>query len=198
MVATIARKGEVPDFVCGIKGSANQIAANPDMPSPRQNDISEGHVGSSLKTLESTSFNEIIAKLTETERRLIIAEAWSGDDRKPYIGETGCIAVAVLKAKVHHPADNQRRQTLVAKQSGCYSLSEDVENIQDIGIGHQGQIKQVFNLATSELGPNSIIFSLHLTSARIRRPICANAAEEFKAYLDGTIAPIQGRVERRT
>src|ERR1700740_2424066 len=99
MVATIARKGKVPDFVCGIKGSANQIAASPDMPSPWQNDISEGHVGSSLKTLQPTSFNEIIAKLTERECRLIVAEAWSGDDRKPYVGEAGCIAVAVLKAK---------------------------------------------------------------------------------------------------
>jgi hypothetical protein len=62
VVAAITRKGYVTDFVCGIEGAADQIAAGPDMSRPGQDDISEGHKGSSLKTLQSAFFDEIIAE----------------------------------------------------------------------------------------------------------------------------------------
>src|SRR4029450_1093683 len=49
VVAAKTGVGNVTDFACGIEGAAHQIAAGPDMSSPWQDDISEGHIASSLK-----------------------------------------------------------------------------------------------------------------------------------------------------
>src|SRR6266851_5295156 len=116
MVAAIRRESKVTDFVRGIKGATHQIAASPDMSRPWHDDISERHIGSSLKTLQSALFDQFIAKPAESKSVLVVAETRSGDDGKPYIGETRSIAVAMLEAEIHHAANNERRQVLVAKQ----------------------------------------------------------------------------------
>src|SRR3981189_2823168 len=45
VVAAIRRKSEVTDVVRGIEGATHQVAADPDVPRPRHDDISERHVG---------------------------------------------------------------------------------------------------------------------------------------------------------
>ena len=57
VVAAVSRVGKVTDLVCGIEGAAHQIAAGPDMSRPWQDDISKGHIGSGLKTLQSAFFD---------------------------------------------------------------------------------------------------------------------------------------------
>ena len=70
MVAAITRKGKVTDFVGSIEGPDHKIAPGPDMFCPWQNDISEGHIRPSLKTLQSAFFDQIIAELDRIEIRL--------------------------------------------------------------------------------------------------------------------------------
>src|SRR5262245_57198648 len=147
------------------------------MSRPWQDDISEGHIGSSLKTLQSAFFDEVIAEPTEAKPVLVVAEARPGYDGKPYIGEARPVAVAMLKAEVHHAANNERRQVLVAKQCRRHNLGQDVKSVEDIRVDHQGQVNEFLNLPASNLGPDSIVFALHLIAGRMRRPVSAAAAE---------------------
>src|SRR5690348_4959059 len=90
---TISSKRKVTDFVRGIEGAAHQIAAGPDMFRPWHDDISERHISTGLEALQSAFFDQFIAELTELKSGLIVAEARSGDDAKPYIGEARPVAV---------------------------------------------------------------------------------------------------------
>src|SRR5262249_29742185 len=86
VIAAVCRKGKVTDPVGSIEGATYQIAASLDMSRPWQDDISERHIGSSLKTLQSAFFDQVISKPAESSSSLVVAEARSGDDRKPYVG----------------------------------------------------------------------------------------------------------------
>src|SRR5439155_20832650 len=92
----ISRKREVTDFVRGIEGATNQIAASPDMFRPWHGAIAETHIGTGLGALQSAFFDQFIAEPTELKSGLVVAEARSGDDAKPYIGEARPVAVAML------------------------------------------------------------------------------------------------------
>src|SRR5262249_54570469 len=59
VVAANTRVGHVTYFVCDIESAMHQIAAGPDMPHPRQDDVAETIIGSSLKTLQSAFFDQI-------------------------------------------------------------------------------------------------------------------------------------------
>src|SRR5262245_29120448 len=106
MVAANTRVGNVTNFVCGIESATHQIAAGPEMFRPWQDDVAESIIGSSLETLQSTFFDEIISELTETESNLIVAEARSGYDGKPYVGETRTVAVAIFEAYINYSTNN--------------------------------------------------------------------------------------------
>src|SRR5262245_51558212 len=107
VVTAISCKGKITDFVRGIEGATYQIATGPTMSRPWDDDISERHIGSGLKTLQPAFFDQIVTELTETESGLIVAEARSGDDGKPHIGEARPVAVAMLEAEVHHAANDE-------------------------------------------------------------------------------------------
>src|SRR5215467_7306354 len=87
MVTAIGRKGKVADFVRGIEGPTHQVAAGLNMPRPGYDHISEAQVRSSLETLQPAFFDQVIAKLAETEACLVIVEPRSRYHGKPYIGE---------------------------------------------------------------------------------------------------------------
>src|SRR6516225_6254557 len=115
VVAAVSRKGKVTDPIGGIEGATHQIAAGPDMSRPWQDDISEKHVGSGLKTLQSAFFDQVIAKPAESAPSPVVAEARSGDDGKPYVGEARPVAIAVLETEVDHPTDDKRKEILVGE-----------------------------------------------------------------------------------
>ncbi len=83
-----------------------QIAAAPRMSRPRDDEISERHISSSFIALQSSLLNELVTQATEPKSTLVIAEARSGNNGKPYVSEAGCVAVAMLNAEVHHVAND--------------------------------------------------------------------------------------------
>src|SRR5439155_7753915 len=76
---SISRKREVTDFVRGIEGATNQIAASPDMFRPWHDDIAETHIGTGLEALESAYFDLFIAEPGESKYVLVVADARCGE-----------------------------------------------------------------------------------------------------------------------
>src|SRR5262245_61842792 len=74
VVGSVSSKGKIAEPVGGIEGATYQIAAGPDMPRPWQDDISESHIRSRLKTLQSPFVDQVIAKPTESSPSLVVAE----------------------------------------------------------------------------------------------------------------------------
>ena len=80
--------------------------------------------------------------------------------------------------------------------AGVSDLGQDIEDVEDVRVGHQGQVNEVLDLPASNLGPDTIVFAPYFVAGRMRRPIRAAASQEFKAYLHPAIAPIQSGVKR--
>src|ERR1700704_546541 len=96
VVAAVSRKGEVADLVCGVKRQTHQISAGSDVPRPRHDEISEGHVGTSLEAMQSAFVHQIVAEPAESESGPVVAEVRSEDHTKPNIGEARPVAVTML------------------------------------------------------------------------------------------------------
>src|ERR1700728_3101859 len=105
---------------------------------PRHDDISEAHIGTGLEAVQSAFFDQFIAEPTELKSGLVVAEARSGDDAKPYIAETRGVAVAVLEAEVDHPANDEGSQVLIGKQCWGHNLGQNIESGEGVRIVHQG------------------------------------------------------------
>ena len=168
VVAAVCRKGKVTDPVGGIEGATYQIAASLDMSRPWQDDISERHIGSSLKTLQAAFFDQVISKPAESSSSLVVAEARSGDDRKPYVGKARPVAIAVLKTKVDHPADDNRKQILIGKQGRWHEFAQDVQSVEEVRVGYQRQVNELLDLPVSKLGPDSIVLAPRFIAGRMR------------------------------
>src|SRR6266540_1630162 len=123
---TISRKREVTDFVRGIEGATNQIAASPDMFRPWHDDIAETHIGTGLEALQSAFFDQFIAEPTELKSGLVVAEARSGDDAK-------------------------RNQVLIGKQCRRHHLGQNIESGEGVRIVHQGQVNELLDRPASNL-----------------------------------------------
>src|SRR5262249_22513512 len=106
MVAGNTRGGNVTNFVCSVEAATHHVAASPDMPRPRQDDVAERIVGPSPKTLQSAFFDQIIPELTKTESGVIVTEARSRYNGEPYIGVARRVAVAMLEAEIHYSANH--------------------------------------------------------------------------------------------
>src|SRR5882724_5474143 len=87
VVAAKSRKGQVTDLVRGIEGATHQIAASTDMFRPWHDNISERHIRTGLVARQSALFNQLTAEPAEPEPGLIVAEARSSYDAKPYIAK---------------------------------------------------------------------------------------------------------------
>src|ERR1700688_880588 len=183
----IGRKREVTDFARCIDGATHQIAASPNMFRPWHDDISERHICTGLEALQSAFFDQFIAELTELKAGLIVAEARSGDDAKPYVGEARPVAVAVLEAEINHPANDERNQVLIGKQCRRHHLGQNIESGEGVRIAHQGHINKLLDRPASNLRPDSVVFALHLIACRTWRPMCAAPLEVLKTYLDTAV-----------
>src|SRR5215469_16845760 len=116
-VAGVCRKVEVANLVANRESATLQIAAGPDMFRPRHNEASKALVGPGLETVQSASFNQLIAEPTESKSGLVVAEVWSGDDPKPYVRKARTVAVSVLQAEINRPTDSHRKKVRIRKQS---------------------------------------------------------------------------------
>src|SRR5215831_10563315 len=107
VVPAVASVGDGTNFASGIERAKHQVTTGPDMSRPWQDDIAKGLIGTSLKALQSPFFDQVTPELPEAESGLIVAKARSGHDGEPCIGQARAIAVAVLEAEVHHPANEK-------------------------------------------------------------------------------------------
>src|SRR5262245_21530447 len=78
VVTAISRKGKITDLVRGIEGATYQIATGLAMSRPWDDDISEPHISSSLKTIQSAFLDQIITELIAADSGRIVTEARSG------------------------------------------------------------------------------------------------------------------------
>src|SRR5216683_2041842 len=168
---TISRKREITNFVRCIDGATHQIAAGPNMFRPWHDDISERHICTGLEALQSAFFDQFIAELTELKSGLIVAEARSGDDAEPYIGEARPVAVAILEAQIDHPANDERNQVLIGKQCRRHHLGQNIESGERVRIVHQGQVNKLLDRPASKLRPDSVVFASYFIAGGMRRPM---------------------------
>src|ERR1700722_8312974 len=111
----ISRPGKVTHFVRGIKGATYEVATGPDMSRPGHDDTSENRIHTRAEALQSALLDQVIAELTKSQCcAAVVAEKRTGNRGKPQIGNAGAVAVAVLEAEIHHPANDKGRKIAVA------------------------------------------------------------------------------------
>src|SRR5262249_34257172 len=100
VVAAVSRKGQITNFVGRIEGAAHEVASRPDVSRPGQDDISERHIGSSLKTLQSAFLHQVVTKPSESRSGVVVAETGTCDDRKPHVSEARPVTVSMLETQI--------------------------------------------------------------------------------------------------
>src|SRR5262249_27469196 len=181
VVAAVGRIGQVTDFVRGIEGATDQIAAGPDMSRPWRDVIAKNHIGSSLKALQSALLDQLIAEPTELRASLVVSEARSGYHGKGYIDDTLTVPVAPLEAEIDRPAGDQGMKVRIRKQCRWERLGQNVQRRQGRRIAHQRQIDELLDLATFQLGPDPRVLSFCFLSCRMQRPFNAQMLEVVEA-----------------
>src|ERR1700730_6357 len=102
--------GKVTHLVRGVKGATYEIATGPDMSRPGHDDISENRIHTRAEARQSMLLDEVIAELTKCQCcAAVVAEKRTGNHGKPEIGNARAVAVAVLEAEIHHPANDKGR-----------------------------------------------------------------------------------------
>src|SRR6266404_3472027 len=199
VAAANSREGKINDFVGGIEGATYQIAPGLDVSRPWHDDVPENRIGTRPEALQSALFDQVIAELTESKYDVaVVAEMRTRDHGKPKICETRPVAVAVLEAEIHHPANDERRKIVVAVMCWHDHFAQEVHSVEDLRVGHQGQVNQCLNFPATKLRPDAIVLAHYFIAGRVQRPIRADASQVFKTYLDPAIALIQNRVKRHT
>src|ERR1700704_587037 len=74
IVAAISRKGEVTDLVGRVEGTPHQWAAGTDVPRPGIDEVTEGHVDTSLEAIQAALFDQFEAQPAKAKRRRVIVE----------------------------------------------------------------------------------------------------------------------------
>src|SRR5215468_7848665 len=182
MVAAVSCIGQVTDFVRGIEGATHQIATGRDMSRPWRDVIPKDHIGSSLKALQSTLFDQVIAEPTKLRASLVVAKARSRDHGKVYIGNTRTVAIASLETEIDRPAGKKGMKVRVRKQCRWKSLDQNVQRRQGRRIAHQGQLDELLDLAASELGPDLLEFSFCFLFCWTQRAFDAQISQVVDAY----------------
>jgi hypothetical protein len=107
VVAAISRKGEITGSICGIEGATHQASAGLDVPCPRHDEISEGHVGTGLVAMQTALLHQIVAKSAKLEFGLVVAKVRPKNHAEPNISKARSVAVAMFEAEIDHPANHQ-------------------------------------------------------------------------------------------
>src|SRR5258708_12295842 len=109
--ATASRPGKVTHFVRDIKGATYEIATGPDMSRPGHDDIPENRIHTRAEALQSTLLDQVIAELTKSQYcPAVVAEKRTSDHGEPQIGNARAVAVPLLEAEIHHPANVNARK----------------------------------------------------------------------------------------
>src|SRR5260370_28870130 len=197
--ATASRPGKVTHLVRGIKGARYEIATSPDMSRPGHDDISENRIHTRAEALQSTLLYQVIAELTKSQYWAgVAAEKRPRNHGWPQIGNARDVAVAVLEAEIHHPANDKGRKIVVAVVCRYDNFVQDVHGVENNRVGHQRQVKEFFDFSASELRPDPIVLPHYFLASRVHRPIGAAVPQVFESYLDTAVALIQNGVKRHT
>src|SRR5229473_8496797 len=150
--AAASRPGKVTHFVRNIKGATYEIATGPDMSRPGHDDVSENRIDTRAEARQSTLLDQVIAELTKSQYcAAVVAEKRTRNHGEPQIGNARAVAVAVLEAEIHHPANDTGRKIVVAVVRRHDDFVQDVHGVEDIRVGHQRQVKEFLGFSASEL-----------------------------------------------
>src|SRR5262249_37566299 len=130
-----------------------------DVSRPWNDKSSKRHIGAGLIATQSTLLHQIVTKLAKPESGLIVSEMRSSEHTQPYIGVARSVAVAVLQAEADHPTNYESKKSNIDEQRRCHDLSENIQNIEHVRIGDQGQVNEFLDLSVSQQGPDSVVFS---------------------------------------
>src|SRR5262244_1406521 len=138
--------GEIADFVRSSEAAAVELSSCLNVFCPRNDKRSKRHISAGLIAKQSTFFHQVVTKLAEPETSRVVSEARSSEHAQPDIGIARSIAVTVLQAEADHPANHESHQFRIDEQSRRHDLSENVEDVEHIPIGRQGQINEFLDL----------------------------------------------------
>ena len=99
--------------------------------------------------MQSALLHQIVTKLAEPESGPIVSETRSSEHTQPYIGVARSVAVAVLQAEANHPTNHESMKSSIGQQRRCHDLRQNIQNIEHIPIGDQGQVHEFLDLSVS-------------------------------------------------
>ena len=65
----------------------------------------------------------------------------------------------MLKAEADHPAKHESEKVFIGEQRRHHNLGENIQNIEHIWIGDQGQVNEFLDFSVSDQRPDLIVFS---------------------------------------
>src|ERR1700726_1524558 len=162
---------------------------------PWKDESCETQIYAGLKPLQSTPFDQVVAELAEAKAGLVVAKTRSGNRANLDVRRTGRIGVAVFKAEIDHPADEQRMQIRIDIQCSRHDLDHHVECGHVFRVVHQGQVDELLDLAMSKQPPGPLEFSSRFLLCRMSRPLDAQMTEVGETDLDRAVHAIERRVQ---
>src|ERR1700733_2134105 len=80
------------------------------------------------------------------------------DHAQRYVREARRLTVAMLKAEVDYPAKHESKKVLIGELRSEHCLIENIQNIEHIRIGDQGQFNEFPDLPASHQRPDLLVF----------------------------------------
>src|SRR5580698_3078093 len=156
VVAAICRASEVSCPVRGVERTSHKLLPRLDVLPPRYDTVPEAQIDASLIAMPPVLLHQIVAQLAKLKSGLIVPE--TRPQRQRYVRVARCIAIAMLEAETDHPTKHESMKVLIGEHRRHHDLGENIQNIEHIGIGHQGQVDQFFDLASSQGRPDLLVF----------------------------------------
>ena len=110
--AGVCRKRRVALLVRHLKGTSGRIDSFPERSCPWHHER-EDEIGFSTHALQPATLGQIAGHLAKPIACVVMAEAVAGDKPDRDVMRRRGVAVAVLQAEIHRPADGERVQILV-------------------------------------------------------------------------------------
>src|SRR5262249_55641308 len=157
-VAAVGGVSEITDPVRGVETATMKLSRWLDVSRPWDNQSPKRHIGPRLIATQSALLNQVITELAKPEPGIIVSEMRSSDHPQPHIGVARSVAVAVLQAEANHPRNHEIEKSRIDKHRRCHNLGENIQKVEHIWIGEQGQVNELLDLPASQQRPDLVVF----------------------------------------
>ena len=192
--AGVCSKCRVAVLFRHLEGTARRIDPFLERSGPRDQ-TRKKEIGPSPKLIQSATFEQIAAHLSESITFIVVTEAGAGDHVQCRVVEWRGVAVAPLEVEIGGPADAECDQILIGVQGWYTQAGEHVQRRQSLRVLHQRKVDEILDRTVSEPGPDALVLTARFRLGGMRRPVDTNMRQAFQSHRDRALARPKHRVK---